>query len=300
MNVLLATDASEQAERAQRLVAAVRWPDPTHIEVLYVDQAMTGELDLPVAKYASLQERVRQRIDAHLARVRRSLEGPGRDVEAALLLGRPGSVIVDEARRIPADVVVVGSHGHGAVASAFLGSVSAEVVDLAPCPVLVARKTTLTKVVLATDGSDGARQAEDLVATWPFLAALPVRVVSVASLTPALAALDPTGTGMIPAEIYQQLSEEVRAEHERAANESVKRLVARHVNATAALREGYAPNEIVRDAANSGADLIVIGCRGRTGLPRLLLGSVARSVLFQAPCSVLVVRQQPVAGLTGN
>jgi nucleotide-binding universal stress UspA family protein len=292
MNVLLATDASEQAERAQRLVASVHWPDPTHIEVLYVDQALTGELDLPVAKYASLQERVRQRIDAHLARTKSALAGPGRDVQAGLLLGRPASVIVDEARRIAADVVVVGSHGHGALASAFLGSVSAEIVDHAPCPVLVARKATLTKVVLATDGSDGARAAEDLVASWPFLAALPVRVVSVASITPSLAALDPTGTGMIPAEAYQRMIDDVRAEHEQAAKESVKRLVARHVDATAVVREGYSPNEIVRDAANNGADLIVIGSRGRTGITRLLLGSVARSVLFQAPCSVLVVRKR--------
>lgn len=291
MNVLLASDASEQAERAQRLVASVPWPDPTHIEVLYVDQALTGELDLPVAKYASLQERVRQQIDAHLAHLKRALAGPGRGVETGLLLGRPASVIVDEARRVAADVVVMGSHGHGAVASAFLGSVSAEVVDHAPCPVLVARKTTLTKVVFATDGSDGARQAEDLVASWPFLAALPVRVVSVASMTLPFAVLDPTGTGMIPAETYQQLIDDARAEHEQAAKESVKRLVARHVAATAVVREGYAPTEIVRQAVDAGADLIVIGSRGRTGLTRLLLGSVARSVLFQAPCSVLVVRQ---------
>lgn len=291
MNVLLASDASEQAERAQRLVASVPWPDPTHIEVLYVDQALTGELDLPVARYASLQERVRQQIDAHLAHLKRALAGPGRDVETGLLLGRPASVIVDEARRVAADVVVMGSHGHGAFATAFLGSVSAEVVDHAPCPVLVARKTTLTKVVFATDGSDGARQAEDLIASWPFLAALPVRVVSVASIVPPFAVHDPTGTGMIPAEAYQQLIDDARAEHEQAAKESVKRLVARHVAATAVVREGYAPTEIVRQAVDAGADLIVIGSRGRTGLTRLLLGSVARSVLFQAPCSVLVVRQ---------
>lgn len=292
MNVLLATDASEPAERAERLVAAVPWPDPTHIEVLYVHQVLTGELDLPISKYASLQEQARQRIEAHLARAARALEGPGRQVEARLLLGRAATVIVDEARRIAAEVVVIGSHGHGAVASAVLGSVSAEVVDQAPCPVLVARQTTLTKVVLATDGSDGARQAEELVARWPFLAALPVRVVSVASTTLPFAAADPMGAGMMAAETYQLLVDDVRAEHERAARGSAERLVARQVKATATVREGYAPNEIVREVAGSGADLIVIGSRGRTGLTRLLLGSVARSVLFQAPCSVLVVPQR--------
>jgi nucleotide-binding universal stress UspA family protein len=295
MNVLLATDTSAQAQRAERLVASIPWPDGTRIEVLYVDHVMASELDLPAAKYASLQAQVRERIDAHLARAKRALEAPGRTVEATLLMGRPASVIVEEARRIGADVVVVGSHGHGAVASALLGSVSAEVVDQAPCPVLVARKATLSKVVLATDGSTGAREAEDVVAGWPFLAALPVRVVSVASMLPSFALLDPVGPSMMSAEIYQQLSDELRAERERAAKEGVQRLVAGHVNATPVLREGYTPNEIVRDAADSGADLIVIGSRGRTGVTRLLLGSVARGVLHQAPCSVLVVRQRAAA-----
>ena len=292
MNVLLATDTSEQAQRAERLVASIPWPDRTQIEVLYVDHVMASELDLPAAKYATLQQQVRERIDAHLARAKAALEAPGRTVEATLLMGRPATVIAEEAIRIAADVVVVGSHGHGAVASALLGSVSAEVVDQAPCPVLVARKATLAKVVLATDGSAGAREAEDVVAGWAFLAALPVRVVSVASMVPTFALLDPVGPSMMSAEIYQQLSDELRAERERAAKECVGRLVARHINATAIVREGYAPNEIVRDAANARADLIVIGSRGRTGVTRLLLGSVARGVLHQAPCSVLVVRQR--------
>jgi nucleotide-binding universal stress UspA family protein len=54
--------------------------------------------------------------------------------------------------------------------------------------------------------------------------------------------------------------------------------------------EGDAAAEIVRYAADAGMDLIVMGTHGRTGLERLLMGSVAEKVMRDAPCSVLVVK----------
>jgi nucleotide-binding universal stress UspA family protein len=48
--------------------------------------------------------------------------------------------------------------------------------------------------------------------------------------------------------------------------------------------------EIVRYARDSASDLIVMGTHGRTGLERLLMGSVAEKVMRDAPCSVLVVK----------
>jgi len=54
--------------------------------------------------------------------------------------------------------------------------------------------------------------------------------------------------------------------------------------------EGDPATEIVRHAASAGADLIVMGTHGRTGLERLLLGSVAEKVMREALCSVLVVK----------
>ena len=55
------------------------------------------------------------------------------------------------------------------------------------------------------------------------------------------------------------------------------------------LRSGSAPREIVGYAARNAIDMIVIGAHGRTGLSRVLLGSVAEAVMRRAPCPVLVV-----------
>ena len=54
--------------------------------------------------------------------------------------------------------------------------------------------------------------------------------------------------------------------------------------------EGDPATEIVRFAADAGMDLIVMGTHGRTGVERLLMGSVAEQVMRGAPCSVLVVK----------
>ncbi len=54
--------------------------------------------------------------------------------------------------------------------------------------------------------------------------------------------------------------------------------------------EGDPATEIVRHATEAGMDLIVMGTHGRTGLERLLMGSVAEKVMREAPCSVLVVK----------
>ena len=56
------------------------------------------------------------------------------------------------------------------------------------------------------------------------------------------------------------------------------------------LLEGDPAAQIVRYAADAGIDLIVMGTHGRTGLERMLLGSVAEQTLRGAPCSVLVVK----------
>jgi nucleotide-binding universal stress UspA family protein len=56
------------------------------------------------------------------------------------------------------------------------------------------------------------------------------------------------------------------------------------------LLEGDPAAEIVRHVQQTGTDLVVMGTHGRTGLDRLLLGSVAEKVLRDSPCSVLVVK----------
>lgn len=80
----------------------------------------------------------------------------------------------------------------------------------------------------------------------------------------------------------------------RQAQRRLRPLLARarkaRVRASAAVLEGTAFEEIVREARRRHADLVVMGTHGRTGVARFFLGSVAARVLARARCPVLTVR----------
>ncbi len=146
MKALVATDGSELALDAADRGAALL-ADETEVTVLAVlaglpgDDAggIEGSTETPAeidADVAADQARAQADIDAVIARLPAPLRAraTGR-IEA----GDPGPMIVWVAEHEGSDVVVVGSHGKGALKRVFLGSVSEHVMRHAPCPVVVVR-----------------------------------------------------------------------------------------------------------------------------------------------------------------
>jgi len=159
--------------------------------------------------------------------------------------------------------------------------------------VLVARRATLSQLLLATDGSRSARAAEDLVIDWPIFDRLPILVVSVADV------VRPLRSGIAPMMLRQVLdayTEDLDAAlglSDRTARESATRLRDAGRPTETEVRHGDAAAEIIAVADERQADLVVLGSRGRTGLTRILLGSVARNVLVGSGASILIVRNTP-------
>ncbi len=191
------------------------------------------------------------------------------------------------ADRVAADLLVVGSHGLGPLTAALLGSVSEEIVDHAPCPVLVARGTELRRVLLAEDASADAQSASALLLRWSIFRECEVRVVSVAE-RPDLYATT-SATGMAAARWVAQVA---LTGADELARSTADRLSRGGLRADTAVRQGDPAAEILAAAVDWPADLIVIGTRGQAGLTRLLHGSVARKVLEHARCSVLIDRRR--------
>lgn len=144
MKVLLAIDGSPGSEAALRELAYHGWSPGSQVRVVTVDAPLNWSTFGGPARTA-YDELIRSQRDAATARLNDALAllralAPDLSAHAALLEGSPRDEIIAEARRWGAELVVVGSRGHGAIKSVLLGSVSMAVVLQAPCSVWVVRK----------------------------------------------------------------------------------------------------------------------------------------------------------------
>jgi nucleotide-binding universal stress UspA family protein len=295
MRVLLAYDGSAGSVEAAALTEAISWPSDSVLRVVSVIEptlsAISGPWDRGSALSPELDAAITASANEALREVIERLGSSGRSVDGDVLRGRAASAIIDNAREFRADLVIVGSRGHGAIATLLLGSVSSEVVDHAPCPVLVARRGTLSQAVFATDDSPAAHAAEAVLGRWPVFGDIPIRVVSVAEVVnPWTVGIAPTMYGQV-LDAYAAELRESKAQHQRIAADAAARLRDNGRRANPEMRDGDAAAEIIAVAERRGADVIVVGSRGRTGLTRLLLGSVARNVLSGSTASVLIVHE---------
>ena len=297
MRVLVATDLSRSAEQATSLVASLRWPAGSSIHVLAVIEPITGAVTLVPDSIAPAYTDAMQREFALATEaVVRKLRAEGREVMSVIKFGRAADVIIKEADRLEANLIVLGSRGRGAVRSALLGSVSAEIVDRAVCPVLVARRDGVSRIVFGDDGTSRTRQAAEVL-RWPVFAGIPVRVVSTAEVSlPYEAVSEDRATFDEAVRGYLERARAAREAAERVVKESAARLLASGIAATTEVRDGAAAAGLLAAADGFGADLIVVGSRGDRGLTRMLVGSTAREVLYHAAPSVLIAKQLRQAG----
>jgi nucleotide-binding universal stress UspA family protein len=232
-----------------------------------------------------LQDHLRQELDRTPGDLRPS---------STLLTGRPAEEIVTEAGRWHADVIVVGSRGHGTLSSILLGSVSEEVVDLSSVPVLIARRPRVRRLVVAFDGSPAAQAAVDCLTRDETFHGLEAWVVDVApTACPWWLGVSVADTDSVRRLL--DLNEAARRTEQAGAEQAAAALRTAGLVANSRHRIGDAAEELVSAAAAVGADTMVIGSRGDTGLSRLILGSVTRHVVRHAPTSVLIVHPAHVA-----
>ncbi len=301
MRIVIGVDGFRAAEVACELVASRTWPMGTRLTLLGAvapaltfgpEPAMAGDVT-SAADIASLKVVLDERAAA-LCRA-------GLEVETIVDFGRAEDLLIERAVETTADLIVVGSRRLGPVARAIRGSVSAHLVDHAPCPVLVARWPEATRMLLATDGTESSGRIPQILASWgSAFRGLPVEILSVARRD---AFVTPWGAG------YE-------GDGERSTDIGLHRMIAEQVatrmgdlgwQASAVVAAGDPGHRIVAAERDWNADLIVTGSRGVSTLHRLMAGSVAHDVAIHARSSVLVMRgqvpariRQPVPALAAS
>jgi len=196
-----------------------------------------------------------------------------------------------------AAMLVLGSRGLGGFRGLLLGSVSAQCVEHARCPVVIVRDRSLpaelgdgrvpvgARVVVGVDGSAGSTKALRWAAAEAVRRQASLLVVCAWQPTPLGGYMVP------PTEGYEHAADEILDEALAVAHGQEPELKVE------VKREFGATVPVLVDAARD-ADLLVVGARGHGGFAGLLLGSTSQAVVRHAPCPVAVVRPEATGAET--
>jgi nucleotide-binding universal stress UspA family protein len=147
------------------------------------------------------------------------------------------------------------------------------------------------KILLATDGSECSKVAVNSVAERPWPEGSEVKIISVMEIP----YLPTTEAWVLPGNYYDELEGASKAQAEAAIEYAVGRIRSGRTAGCEIIPEiktGTARDVILEEAEKWGADLIVLGSHGYSGLQRFLLGSVSHAIANHAHCSVEIARQK--------
>jgi nucleotide-binding universal stress UspA family protein len=156
--ILVAVDFSETSSDALLGALELARPGHGHIHLLHVVPdvlRMPWMVEAPGIDFADLQLRSNEQAQERLTALAASLPLPRLDVSTAVLVGTAAIEIVHYANEHAADVIVLGTHGHGIVKRYMLGSVTERVIRQAGCPVLVVPHRTLRPTAVEVKAASG-------------------------------------------------------------------------------------------------------------------------------------------------
>jgi nucleotide-binding universal stress UspA family protein len=227
-----------------------------------------------------LQPHLHHDVSISLSRFVGPAIGASVSTRIALREGKAVDEILALAASLPADLIVLGTHGTRAITRAVLGSVAERVLGRARCPVLT--------VPTASSPESGTRRETILWATDFSAHAEEARrfALSFAGKTNARLLL----MHVVEGDTLMTDDERVREAEERLG-EAVAAGAAAGCPAEAIVTLGRASREVVHVARERAVDLIVMGVEGPHAVHRLFFGSTTHRVVRDAPCAVLAVRR---------
>lgn len=300
MKVLIATDGSPLARTALQSALQLLNPADRNLDILCVvpPYSRKGETSSR-ERYDKLALSETTKI---LEQARCAIAPDATTVQVLAEIGSPAVVIAEKTDDY--DLTVIGARGAGFRSEAGLGPVASRVVEHAGGPVLVGRALRSEeglRILAAVDGSDASFRAVETVGTLCDLSLAEVCLMYVAE-TPWLN-LASEGDFATASEEEMERSEPGVLEKEfvregESVVERARRLLSTsqvpgssQAQVTTRMLEGNPASEILAEAERGQYDLIAVGATGNRDVKHRMLGSVSLRLAWEAPCSVLVVRE---------
>lgn len=295
--ILCPTDFSHFSAQALRHAVALARQFGSRLKVVHVIPQLfpDGESLYASAPWLTTPE-IRRRVDEEMRVFLEPLRVARVNHEIEIREGDPWREIVAAADEMPADLVVLGTHGRGGLDRLFLGSVAEKLVRRLPCPVLSvcheegrtwAAPGLITRIVCATDFSPISIEAFRMALGLARRFKADLTLFHVVENLPDLG--DPS---YVPILDVGPLREDL----DRGAVERMKQLIAETGDPDAKVEPrvafGRAHKEILRCAVEERADILVIGAQGHGVFEHMFFGSNAQHVIRGATCPVLTVRPQ--------
>jgi nucleotide-binding universal stress UspA family protein len=294
LHIVLVADGSPDSAAAAETIKALSLSPGSEITVLTksASDSMTG----------------RQLAEAALAQAAALVRQDGLAVTSQAIPDLTARYLLEYAAARRPDLVVDGTEVPAPTLAGRLRDALNPLVEQLPMPVLVARAPFkgLRRILLAYDGSADSDAAVEYLTRLPLPADCAVTVLNVITRVPTIEAV-PAGGPKAPRLVRQASVLVVRPEPHAKQLLVARSLVARAVEVLSGagletrgrVLWGDAANTILHKAAATGADLLVAGSRGLSGVWSWLLGSVSRRLVRDRRWPVLIVRGEAPGGLQG-
>jgi universal stress protein E len=279
--ILMATDFGPSSQAALQTAAGLARRFDAVLSLLHV----AGDPGLP--HIASLRRDLGRKLLKPIVEELQSQQV--RLQETGVYSGAPSEQILNQAEELHADLIVIGTGEEMKKGHPVIGPIAQMVIERSSRPVLAVPagepRPAFHRILCPVDGSEvSARGLHNAVALAKTFSA----ELIVLAVVPEMSWLLAAGEAGTLAGAFE--------EHERNWQTELNAFLARQdfsgVTWTQEMPVGNPAREITRIARERKCDVLVIGATGRTGLLRVLLGSVTRRVLQDLPCSVLIVHDE--------
>ncbi len=291
-SILVPLDGSKLSEEVLPFAAAIGTRLGAELTLLYVvsPEGFSERVD---ERYGHLldgfAEYSRQWAEGYLSGVQERLREQGTESTPRVATGGPAQAIVSEARRPGIGLIAMTTHGRSGLARWTMGSVAEGVLRETTAPLLLYRATgqggtsTLGKVMLPLGGSPASEQAIPLATSLTRKLAVPLVLARAVPMT-VFGADDDGADYMV--EVLEAMEEEAQGYLEQKQ----KDLVSNGLVVESRFLRGDAASSLI-DLTHKLPDcLVVMSTAGRTGLGRMILGSVADRVVRHSARPVVLVR----------